>query len=112
MNEFASGCVPRSRITSSASARQMRQRDLAVTDTPVVWDRRAERVEPRGLRRIVRDRRAVRNDRERRGDPLEPVPEEWRHRDEAVVALTDEELLHLAPRGRAIAVVVEHELDR
>src|SRR2546423_14864171 len=112
MKELARGCRPRSRTFSSASARQIRQRDLSVAHFPVVRDLRAERIEARDLRWIVRDRGAVRDDRIRMADPLEPVPDVGRDRHERVVALADEELLYLTMGRRAIAVIEEDELDR
>src|SRR5438552_10306813 len=75
MKELARGCRPRSRTLSSASASQMRQRDLAVTHIPVVRDLRTEGIEARDLRGVVRDRRAVRDDRIRVSDPLEAIPD-------------------------------------
>src|SRR6266513_370462 len=112
MKEFARGCRPRSRTFSSASAWQMRQRDLSVAHVPVIRDLFTERVEARDLRGIVRDRRAVRDDRVRMADALEAVPDERRDGHKSVVALPDEELLQLAARRRALAVVEQDELDR
>src|SRR5439155_8770521 len=112
MKEFARGCGPRSRTLSSASVRQIRQRDLSVAHVPVVRDLRAERVEAGDLRGVVWDGRAVRNDRIRMADALEAVPDVRRDGHERVVALPDEELLQLAFRRRAVAVVEEDELDR
>src|SRR5207253_5229635 len=111
MKEFARGCGPRSRTFSSASARQIRQRDLSVAHVPVVRDLRAERVEAGDLRGVVRDGRAVRDDRIRMADALEAVPNVWRNCHERVIALPDEELLQLAFSRRAVAVVEEDELD-
>src|SRR5438477_12245645 len=112
MKEFARGCMPRSRMFASASARQIRQCDLSVAHFPVVRDLRAEWVEARYLRGIVRDSRAVCDDGIWMADTLEAVPNVRRDRDQRVIALADEELLQLAPRGRVISVVEEDELDR
>src|SRR5438477_12486237 len=90
MKELARGCRPRSRTFSSASARQIRQRDLTVAHFPVVGDLRTEGIEARDLRRIVRDRRAVRDDGIRMADPLEAIPDVGRDRNERIVALADE----------------------
>src|SRR5437867_8032894 len=95
MKEFARGCGPRSRTFSSASARQIRQRDLSVAHFPVVRDLGAEGVESRDLRGIVRDRGAVCDDRIRMANPLEPIPDVGRDRHQRIVALADEELLQL-----------------
>src|SRR5438552_12963908 len=112
MKELARGCRPRSRTLSSASASQMRQDDLSVTHFPVVWDRWTERVEARDLRGVVRDRRAVRDDRIRMADALEAIPGVRRDRHQRVVALADEQLLQLALGRGAVAVVEEDKLDR
>src|SRR5438552_14152269 len=103
MNEFASGCVPRSRMSSSRSDRQIRQSDLSVAYFPVVRDLRTERVEARDLRGVVRDRRAVRDNRIRMADALEAIPDVGRYRHQRVVALADEQFLNLTARRRAVA---------
>src|SRR5207247_437698 len=77
----------------------------------VVRDRGAARVEAGDVRGVVRDGRAVRDDRIRMADALEAVPNVWRNCHERVIALPDEELLQLAFRRRAVAVVEEDELD-
>src|SRR2546428_13596996 len=45
-------------------------------------------------------------------DTFEAIPDVRRDGDECVVALAHEDLLQLAARRRALAVVVEDELDR
>src|SRR5436190_12657473 len=112
MKELARGCRPRSRMLSSASASQMRHRDLSVTHFPVVRDLRTEGIEARHLRGVVRDRRAVRDDGIRMADTLEAIPDVRRNGDERVVALADEELLELTFGRGAVAIVEEDELDR
>src|SRR5438552_7741110 len=112
MNEFASGCIPRSRMSSSRSDRQIRQADLSVAYFPVVRNLRTERVEARDLRGVVRDRRGVRDDRIRMADALEAIPDVGRDRHQRVVALADEHLLQLALGRGAVAVVEEDKLDR
>src|SRR5207253_2581191 len=96
MKELARGCRPRSRTLSSASASQMRQLDLSVTHFPVVGDLRAEWIHTRDLRRILWDRRAVRDDGIRMADALKAVPDERRNGHKRVIALPDKELLQLA----------------
>src|SRR3954451_24870633 len=68
----------------------------AVLQRPVVRNLVVERIHAIDLIRVVRDRRAIGDERRPRAAALEPVPDERRDRDERVVELAHVKLLDLA----------------